>query len=233
MKKHFLLLTLLLAFGSASMAQGVRFGLKFSPNLSWAKPDAQDTENSGSRFGYSFGLLIDVPIGSNENYAFSTGLLLNNTGGKYTAPYTYSNGDTLNPILTTEDVETTLKLRYIEVPLTIKLKTNEIGYITYFGQIGFGTAFNIRAKADVETIDASGELSLIEDEDYGDLTNLFKASLIVGGGMEFNISGDTRLMAGVQYNGGFTNALDGVKDAEGKDVKVSQNYVELSIGVYF
>lgn len=216
------------------MGQGVRFGLTFSPNLSWVKPDGQDNEKTGNRFGYSFGLLVDVPIGDNENYAFATGVLLNNTGGKFTTTGSYDNGDTINPVVTNVDLESTYKLRYIEVPLTIKLKTNEIGYITYFGQIGFGTAFNIRSKADVETVEAiTGNVTLEEDRDIGDNTNLFKASLIVGGGLEFNITGDTRLMAGIMYNGGFTNIADGVQDNEGKDVKVQQNYIQLSLGVYF
>jgi len=228
MKKQLLLFTLLTVFSTATMAQ-VRFGLKLSPNISWIKPDSRDLESSGNYFGYTFGLMADLIVGEKENYAFSTGLFLNNTGGTYTFPFTYDDNGTTK----TDQLESKLKLRYVEVPLTMKLKTNEVGYITYYGQIGIGTAFNIRAKADTETIDDSGNRSTEEDVDIGENTNLFKASLIVGGGIEFNITGDTYLMAGITYNGGFTNTFDGVKDDDGKDVTVLTNYVELSLGVFF
>lgn len=225
MKKQLLLIILLTASSIATIAQ-VRFGLKLAPNMSWIKPDSPDLDKSGSSFGYSFGLITDLVVGQRENYAFSTGILLNNTGGKYTQNYSDS--------LTSESykIESAIKLRYVEVPLTMKLKTNEIGYMTYFGLIGLGTAFNIRAKADKEEVE-NGQVVKKEEVDIGDSTNLFKASLIVGGGIEFNISGDTYLMAGITYNGGFTNTFDGVKDDDGKDVNVLQNYLELNLGVFF
>ena len=229
MKKHLLLFILLAVFTTGSFAQ-VRFGLKLSPNLSWTKPDSRDLDASGNIFGYSFGLITDFVVGSKENYAFSTGILLNNTGGKYTQSFTVT--DTSNNSSTIYKLESRLKLRYIEVPLTLKLKTNEIGYMTYYGQIGIGTAFNIRSKADVENVEG-GQIVKVEDVDLGDNTNLFKASLIVGGGIEYNITGETYLMAGITYNGGFTNTFDGVKDDDGNDVKVLQNYLELNLGVYF
>ncbi len=229
MKKQLLLITLLAAFTSTSMAQA-RFGLKLAPNMSWTKPDSPDLDKSGNVFGYTFGLIMDLGVGVKENYAFSTGILLNNTGGKFSQPFTYTDNGTEK----TDQLESRLKLRYLEVPLTMKLKTNEVGYMTYFGLIGVGTAFNLRAKSDQETIDpTTGEKTTKEDVDIGDNTNLFKASLIVGGGIEFNITGDTHLMAGISYNGGFTNTFDGVKDDDGKDVKVLQNYLELNLGVYF
>ena len=207
MKKHFLLVLLLGAFSLTSIGQA-RFGLKLSPNLSWTKPDSPDLDNSGNKFGYTFGLIMDLGVGVKDNYAFATGVLLNNTGGKFTQPFTYTDNGTEK----TDQLESTLKLRYLEVPLTMKLKTNEVGYMTYFGLIGIGTAFNLRAKADQETIDpTTGEKTTAEDVDIADNTNLFKASLIVGGGLEFNITGETYIMAGITYNGGFTNTFDGIK----------------------
>jgi len=230
MKKQILLISLLSLFAIGTYGQGVRFGIKISPNLSWTKPDSPGFDGAGNIIGYSFGLLADLKVGEKDNYAFATGLLLTNTGGKYAYPYTYTATDST---LRTSEVESQLKLRYIEIPLALKLKTNEIGYLTYFGQLGMSIGFNIRAKADIETIDASGTKSTLEDVDMGDEVNLFRSALIAGVGIEYNISGDTYIMAGFTYNGGFTNTLDGVKDEQGKDVKVLQNYVELNLGVFF
>ena len=210
--------------------RAARFGLKLAPNMAWAKPDIKEFDGAGSVFGYSFGLIGDFLLGGEGRYAFASGILLNNIGGKYTAP---SN------IAGVEDLETTLKLRYIEVPLTMKLKTSEIGYMTYYGQLGVSTAFNIRAKADFETIDIlnNNAIVTIEDEDISDNTALFKAALVLGAGFEYNFSGNTSLLVGVTYNGGFTNLYDGeeYEDENGdkQDVKILASYIELTLGVFF
>lgn len=228
MKKVYAILGLLLISTASAYGQdkSVRFGIKMSPNFGWINPDTKELKNDGVRFGYTFGLMGDFMIGANQNYAFSTGLFLNNVGGKSTFPV----GD--------QNLSTESKYQYIELPLTLKLKTNEIGYMTYYGQIGFGAAFNISAKSDFDTYDAvTGKVIRNTDEDIMDKTNLFKASLIVGAGLEFNFSGNTSAMVGITYNNGFTNILKDqeVPDSAGntKTLKAKQNYLELSLGVYF
>lgn len=227
MKKVYAILGLLIFTAAAVHAQDrpVRFGIKVAPNLGFMKPDTKELKNDGTRLGFTFGLMSDFMIGGTENYAFATGLFLNNVGGKTTIPY----GD--------KNLQSELRYQYIELPLTMKLKTNEIGYMTYFGQIGFGAAFNIAAKSDFDAPNEKGEIVRFADEDILSKTNLFKASLIVGGGMEFNFSGNTSAMVGIQYNNGFTNIHKGqdAVDASGNKTKLKakQHYVELSLGVYF
>ncbi|MBS1546468.1 MAG: PorT family protein [Bacteroidetes bacterium] len=223
MKKVSALVCLLAISATAAHAQekSVRFGIKVAPNFGWIKPDTKELKNDGSRFGYTFGLMGDFMLGSNQNYAFATGLFLNNVGGKSTFP----SGD--------QNLGTESKYQYIELPLTLKLKTNEIGYMTYYGQIGFGTAFNISAKSDFDTYDpVAKKITRVTDEDIMDNTQLFKASLIVGAGLEFNFSGNTSAMIGVTYNNGFTNINKDIKVGD-KELKAKQNYLELSLGVFF
>lgn len=201
--------------------KSVRFGIKVAPNLGFIHPDTKELKNDGTRFGYTFGLMGDFMLGSNQNYAFATGLFLNNVGGKTTFPA----GD--------QNLSTESKYQYIELPITLKLKTNEIGYMTYYGQIGFGTAFNISAKSDFDTYDpVAKKVTRTTGENIMDNTQLFKASLIVGGGLEFNFSGNTSAMVGVTYNNGFTNINKDIKVGD-KELKAKQNYVELSLGVFF
>ncbi len=222
MKKVSAILCVLALATATAQAQdkSVRFGIKVAPNFGWINPDTKELKNDGARFGYTFGLMGDFMIGANQNYAFATGLFLNNVEGKSTYPSDKQN-------LITES-----KYQYIELPLTLKLKTNEIGYMTYYGQIGFGTAFNIRAKSDFDTFNERGEIVRVTDEDIMDNTQLFKASLIVGAGLEFNFSGNTSAMIGVTYNNGFTNINKDIKVGD-KELKAKQNYLELSLGVFF
>lgn len=241
MKKVFaLFITAIIASSSTVHAQdatatdGVRFGLKLAANLGFVNPETDGLDGNGAGFGYTFGLISEFPIGSAGNYRFATGLFLNNITGKWKQEYTYYElGSTQ---LKNKDLETDVKLQYIEVPLTIKMMTSEIGYIRYYGVVGFGSGFNIRAKANqvLPTVNGSfnGEPIVTEftendDEDIQSDIALYKASLIVGGGMEYNFSGNTSLLVGITYNNGFTNILD----IEGSKAKA--HYLELTTGVFF
>jgi len=241
MKKVLLILIAAVVAAPALHAQdadivdnGVRFGLKAAPNMSWLRSDTKGLESDGSKIGFTFGLATEFPIGAQGNYRFATGLFLNNSGGKYTTPFTYTeNGNELTKALASD-----LKLRNIEIPLTMKLMTKEIGYMRYYGQIGFGAAFNVRAKADFDQpkYDLNNGALLgfetLEDEDVKDFIQPFRGSLIVGAGFEYNFSGTTTLQAGVNYNNGLTNMLKDTKVGD-KNAKLLQDYVELNVAVFF
>lgn len=245
MKKALALLAIALFTAPVAHAQddqSVRFGIKLAPNLSWVRPDTRGLESDGNKFGYSFGLLAEFPVGTAGNYRFASGLFLNTVGGGYTHEYTFV--EELDGPEQTKALETDLNLRYVELPLTIKMMTNEIGYMRYFGQLGVSACFNIRAKADVETpiLDESGFYTrgfVIRDaEDFQDHTNLFRAALVIGGGVEYNISGNTNLLFGVTYNNGFTNInrrrfQESSNSREDKKGKIMNDYLELTLGIFF
>lgn len=217
---------------------GVRFGLKLSPNMGWATSETKDLQVNGSGFGYTFGLLTEFPIGQTGNYRFATGINLNNIMAKWKQDFSYLSE--INGPTRTKELTTDANLQYLEIPLTVKLMTNEIGYMRYFAQVGFGAAFNIRAKADmlvpkyyaapaqayVETFEE------LEKENISEDINIFKASLIVGGGLEYNFSGNTSLLAGITYNNGFTNIANFDADA-GKKADLRAHYLELTLGLFF
>ena len=237
MKKALVILATCLATAPVINAQddsSVRFGLKLSPNLSMLRSETKGLRSAGNTLGYTFGLMAEFPIGTSGNYRFATGLNLNNVGGKSSQEFSYLsaiNGPTLM-----RELETTYKLQYIELPLTVKLMTNEIGYMRYFAQVGFGASFNIRAKADrvVPQYFAAPANDFVEtfieeeNENIQDEINLFRAALIVGAGAEYNFSGNTSLLFGITYNNGFTNILGPDKKA-----KLLNNYLELTVGVFF
>ena len=232
-----LLAVAVLGGARAQDSEGVRFGLKLSPNLAWLRPDVKGVKSDGTRLGYSFGLLSEFPVGQSGNYRFATGAFLYNQGGSILLDFEYRTGPGTDPITTTLDRE--IALRYVEIPLTMKLMTSEIGYIRYYGQIGFSAAFNIRAKADgrfpVYFPDDPSYLQsfeTLEDEDFKDDINLFKAGLIIGAGMEYNFAGTTSLLAGITYNNSFTNILKDV-EVNDKKAKVYSDYLELTLGVFF
>jgi opacity protein-like surface antigen len=211
MKKASALAVIALMGGMAAHAQDTkkfRLGLELCPNLGWISSDDKSIKNDGTRLGFRFGLLGDVMLGSNANYYFSTGAFLNSVGAK--------------TLTTTADslpaVKGEVKLQYVEFPLSIKLKTNEIGYMTYFGQIGFDLGINVSAKASY----ADSDFVNVSDD-----TNLLRMALLVGGGVEYNFSGNTSALLGLKYSNGFTS----VNDGDGPDARL--HYFEITVGALF
>jgi hypothetical protein len=242
MRKAFALLTAVLLTAPALNAQdagngGVRFGIKLAPNMAWLRSDSKGIDGDGSVLGYSFGLLTEFPVGQTGNYRFATGVFLNNVGGKTVSKYSTTVDDGQGNNVTTDFVySATTNLRYVEIPFTIKMMTNEIGLMRYYGQLGVSTAANVRAKQDWEqsaTVNGTTTNSSDTKIDVKDDTDVFKAALVVGGGLEYNVSGNTSLLIGLTYNNAFTtvnknDGVDGVPDA-----KVYADYFELTLGVFF
>lgn len=251
MKKKALLLLALTVVSASIFAQDkkLRLGLTLFPTINIIKPDVDAINKEKNGFGFSYGLITDFGFGS--NYAFSTGLHISTTSG--TVSYkdrAFPDTDKTNNFAA--DTEAKYNLKYIDIPLTLKLRTNEIGYITYYGQFGLGLGINIKATQDLETTyGADKKVLTVEDQDISDDTKLFRTALIVGGGIEYSISGNTALQIGLTFNNGFSNILNGKvpsTDANGdvettsgnteikysdKKRSATNNFFALNLGIFF
>src|SRR5688572_22416224 len=58
----------------------VRIGLQVSPEISWLKAQDNNISSGGTKFGFSFGPMIDFRFG--ENYALGTGISIVNSQGE-------------------------------------------------------------------------------------------------------------------------------------------------------
>ncbi len=224
MKKIFVLITVLffvVANLNAQSDQKFHFGLKASPSLAWISSDSKGFVSNGSKLGFTYGLITEFNF--SDHYAFATGIDITYRGGN--SKYSFSLNDS------TSVVETKYSLQYIEIPLTLKLKTNEIGYFTYFLQFGLAPGFNIRSRADKKTTTQVGSHPAVSSEDtdvdISSTINNLNVSMIIGGGVEYTLSGSTVLLAGISFNNGFLDIIDG--DA----IKANSNYLGLTIGVLF
>lgn len=224
MKKIITGLVLLMLTGSA-FAQyrqepnyGFRLGLTASPTISWVKP--QTGTSNGINLGFSYGLLGDFNFA--ENYSFSTGLTITTINGKSTEvnprPYYAESGATA---ATPFDLK--YMLQYVEIPLTIKLRTDQMGEIRWYGQFGLSNDFNIGARQDVALDGRSFKKDISIKKDI----NFYRAGLIIGGGVEYDVAGNTSLTAGLTLNNGFTDISDD------KDRDVRNHYIGISLGVFF
>ncbi len=208
-----------------------RFGIKVAPNLSWTRSDTKGLQSEGSTLGYSVGLLAEFPLGPTGNYRFSTGLFLTTIGGK--SSHVALNTDTFNLAVTNE-----YSLRFVELPLTIKMMTNEIGYLRYYGQIGLNAGINVRARQDYEQITTTNGVVRTEsdtDIDIKENIRAIRGALVIGGGVEYTFSGQTTALFGITYNNSIVNLLE--KEAltvpGAERPKLFADYLELTLGVFF
>ncbi len=203
---------------SIASAQKFHFGLKASPNLSWFSSSSKGFSTSGSKVGFSYGIVTEFGFTDAENYAFATGLEFNSRGATLT--------DNTVPAI---PVENEIKLQYLDIPLTLKMKTAAKGKIKYFAQVGFVPGFNIKARTTTTTPTTS------EEDDFSSSINLFDLSFLIGGGLEYNLGGTTAGFVSLTFNNGFLDITD--KDYSVADksssVKATNKVVTLNIGILF
>ena len=143
-----------LIFGVMSHAQvsdGLRLGISANPFISFLGSNDPLIAKSGANMG--FGLMFNTEIyfgaGSiaDKNYAVTTGLGISfNNGGKLThsiGGHLWQSDDLKAPLLDSMDNPVYLpdgstlgyKLQAFRLPIGIKMRTNEIGYLRYYGEV--------------------------------------------------------------------------------------------------
>jgi hypothetical protein len=187
-------------------------------------PNEKDYLYNGVAAGISFGFISEFHF--TEHYAISTGFNFSFLGGNLQLPYA------LKP--DTGILDRKYNFRYLEIPLMMKMKTREYGNFSFFGQIGFGTGFNLRTKVNDNFITQNhGTIS-----DKKNLTTsevcFFREAILVGVGTEYKIDESVSLIIGLSYSNSLNNVLLGnnTKDKSLQN-RSSLNYAELNIGILF
>jgi hypothetical protein len=218
--KKYLLISILLISSVTLFAQNtnLRFTVFVDPKFSWMKSDYNSIDNDGSKFGVNIGLNVDKFFA--DNYAIMTGISIDNTGGNLTFDYqkNLKTGSGEEPLNIGSTVK--YKLQYIDIPLGLKLKTNEIGYWTFFTHLGLNGAINIKATAEVDDVE-------LQNENISDEIRLFNLGYFIGAGTEYSIGGNAAIVVGLTYTNGFIDITDG------GDSKVTLGNLAIRVGVLF
>ena len=234
-----LALGLLVSQNSFAQDNEFRFGLKGSMNIGWIAPNSKTIERVGTNVGFSYGPMGDYYF--RPNYALSMELLISQINGSMMiSSNQVFNGDTTATIV--NNLEYSYKNQYVEIPLSLKFRTKEIGYITYWANFGVAPSFLIGAKAsisgtlptsisaqdptDYRTNDNEGDPFTVNN--FDDEVFILRMPLIIGGGIEYKMAGSSSLYAGVRFNNSFTDMF--VKD---KSVSATNNYFSINAGVFF
>jgi len=215
----FIIIALMLVFQAVNGQSKIRFNVHFDPQFAWLSSSDHDKINpAGSIFHMQAGIQMDYFF--EENYAFVLGFGINNLGGQllYSDSVVYENDNQTVPIDPGQSVK--MNLQYLDIPLGLKLKTEELGYGTFFLQVGFNPMFNINAH--VTTKDGTYDKEYIKDS-----VNAFSLGYHVGAGIEYRLGGNTAAIGGVRWTSGLTNVT-------GRDgANISLNAISIHLGILF
>lgn len=196
----------------------VKFNVEVDPQSSWFRSDEASVEPDGSIIHMHAGLNMDYYF--TENYAFVLGVGINNLGGNllYADSTEFSSKGEILLVEPNQSIK--LNLQYIDIPIGLKLKTEEMGYATYFLQLGFNPMINLNAKA-------SSEEASLDKADIKESINTFCLGYHVGLGIEYNLGGSTSLIGGIRWSSGLTDVTDNDR------ANVTLNSISLHLGVLF
>jgi hypothetical protein len=215
--------TNLLAQAEPATNPKARFGFKVSPAFSWIKPDFGNVptplviENPGWRTGFSYGVHLEFLI--LENLYIQTGIDMQS--------HSASIKQSIADISTTNRY----KMNYVEIPALFKARTNEIGYLRYFGQFGFAFSGRTRVRLQ-ETITTPGIELTTDVNNANDRMNFFRVGMVFGAGTEYSLSGNTALILGITYNDGISNILR-KQSKTTFDERGMSKFLQFNVGILF
>lgn len=216
MKKYIFSAIILVVFGQfATAQQDYKIGIKLGPSLSVSRTstDGNNTniQRDGTAVKFLVGAFIDLPF--KENYYLHTGI---NFASKATRiSLTDPN------VIAGETVSERYDHEYLQVPVLLKLYTNEVLLDTKLF-FNFGVVPELRLNTNNE----SAAVGFVSEFRTLDLSGNF------GGGLERSIGVNTRVYAGLNYYLGFLNQVK-TQNPIYDNIQVKSNLFSLEFGVKF
>lgn len=208
--------------------QKISIGIHADPLISWFSTDIDSVRNDGARSGFNFGLTLNYFFG--PNYAISTGINLISAGGRLVSKReSYinlsHNKDLLTAIVAANEA-TVYKVQYLAVPVGLKLQTNQIGYVTFFTDLGVDPKVVIGNKVDIGNI---------ENQKASEEVKNFNISYHVIAGIEYAVGGNTAVVLGLGFDNSFADLTKDLENGPFNQFidKVSHKMISVRLGVNF
>ena len=199
---------IILTINASAQYKPFQFGLKAEPGAAWTELKSDGLYEGKTKMSFNWGFVGNFYFV--ENYGVSTGFNMRFVNGGYS----FSELE--------KEYSRTIKNQYIEVPISLMMRTEPINKLRIFGNIGYG--LGILLNTDEHSFDALGN----EVEIACDGFNKIRHAFIIKLGVEYNIYKSSCLTAAVVYNNNFVNIYD--KNAT-NDVMI--NSLCLEIGFLF
>lgn len=210
--KQILLITSVILLGLNLKAQDLRVGLQFSPTISSVR-SMDDYVTKSSKIKYSWGVRVEQTF-EGKNFSFIGGADITTKGGSLTY-------DGLDSVQYKGDYNA----RYLEIPLAVKMRTRQIGLFSYWFNIGLVPGIKIAEKSTINISEEEILKSKVEK-----LHSPVNLSLLVGAGLQYEITEGTDATFGIIFNNGFT---DMTRNHPSFDGNAGFNYFALQLGILF
>ncbi len=196
----------------------IKLSVHADPQFAWLTSDEDKVVSDGSIFHLQTGLQMDLFF--DKNYAFALGIGINNLGGnlRYSDSIEFiTKADTMFAV---PGQMVKHNLQYLDFPLGLKLKTEELGYGTFFLEVGFNPMFNINAFATTQD-------ELFDKENIRKDSRLFNLGYHAGIGVEYRLGGSTAAIGGIRWSSGLTDVT------ENDNAKITLNAISIHLGILF
>jgi hypothetical protein len=230
---------------NAQIADELRyeFGLRIAPQISWSSPDSKSLENGGSSLDWNYGFHVAKKFTSRYAIAFEVNAINMTSKIKFTDSLTIFSQKLANGNSSTNDLAINYNLRYLQIPIIFKMYTDEFkNKWRVYGEFGVGLSFLLRSKADVSSnilklenvdVDNPDEADKFYinknqfDKNYSTKVNFLRPSFIVGGGVLYDLFGNSKAYVGLRYDGGLVDYMDADKWT------ANNSFTDLNLGIIF
>ena len=177
-------------------AQSIEIGVHADPSVGWFSSDNSKVTGKGINTGFNFGVTLSKNF--QEHYAFSTGLNLITAGGSLTGRDTTIYELKNSRVEVLPESKVVYKIKYLAIPVGIRLRSNEIGYITLFMDIGLDPKFVLGGKIEVPS------QHIAKENANKELKGLCVGYHVIGG-IEYSLGGSTSIVLGFNFDSNFTD----------------------------
>ncbi len=229
-------------------ARRVVFGITFGPTFNWmnwknhkAAPEGYErSAHESVKVGLRYGVNLDVDLTMTKNFYFSTGVLIEHTGGSLNF-----NDDIqlVDKVLANINIDRKYKSIYFSIPTAITFKTPSFSNFIICGNVGFYHSFNLysryqsRFQIDPTARDVDKETINYVTTDWAkdNEVALFKESVFAGIGFEYVIRRHFRAKFGVNYAQSLNNyfSKNAKNSRTGVQEKAAIGTVEILFGLGF
>lgn len=218
MRKFTFLLLMLVAFSSRAQQFRYGFSIALGSNKLVLPADMYDPAVSFS--GFQYGLLLDQTFVKGDIIGVSLGLNLNYSQSGMTSTDNNGAGD---------DKEWAVRARYLEIPLTLKLRTPQFGSFTIYGEGGATYGKCLRAVGDytLNGLTLDSDIDYLEKDNANGINYLDKnAGLQFGLGAEVEVAEGASIIIGFFYQKGIMNVYE--DNNVGSDILLNQTGIRIA-----
>ena len=204
------------------IAQDYRFGVYASPIITWFKTDIDEVSNQGARAGFNFTISAEKHL--TNNWYFDLGIAYISSGGrlKSSEPSTFRFPGYTSVIAAGDPV--VYRIQYLSLPAGIKIKTSDMGYLTYFAEFGLDPKVIVNGKVDIPSIDVSWETAMKE-------IRRFNVGYHLNAGADYSVNGDISLILGLGFE---SNIFDTTYEFSGDPAdRTSHKLLKFIFGINF